>query len=105
MGHSKSDSLQLGWYSRPGVIYAPRRILFTVDEARPQDDLYLMYVGEGAEGPRGPIPFDPWLPRGYRIGQKVYANPAGRFYPSRTPSGGGNLADVAVYKLVAAAAD
>ena len=100
IGRSRSDVTQYAWYSRPPVYYAPRPILFGASQVHGQPHVYLFYLGTGAEGTHGPIPFDPWLPAGYSLGRCVYANPRARFYPSRTPGGTPGLARLDVFELV-----
>jgi len=101
LGRSKSSSIQYGWYARPPIYYAPRRVLFHTSEVRNPDHLYLLYIAAGEPDAQGmPIPFDPWLPRGYALGPSVYSNAHARFYPSRSPRGSTGLARVDVVELV-----
>jgi hypothetical protein len=100
IGHSRSDPTQYAWYARPPIWYAPRAVLFDTREVSATAPVYLVYLGAGDSGTRGPIPLDPWLPAGYRLGPSVYVNPQARFYPSRTPSGTPGLARLEVFALV-----
>jgi hypothetical protein len=100
IGHSKTDATQAGWYARPSVLYAPRPMLFHTSEVRPDDHVYLMFIGAGAIGQSGLIPFDPWMPVGFRLGKRVYSNAAAHFFPSRTPRAQeGSVAPLDVYEL------
>lgn len=100
IGRSRSDPLQYAWYSRPPIYYAPRPILFATSEVKGREHVYLLYLAAGADGTHGPIPVDPWLPQGYSLGQRVYANLEARFYPARTPGGNAGLARLDVFELV-----
>lgn len=100
IGRSHSDLTQYAWYSRPPVYYAPRPVLFGTSQVHGQPHLYLFYLGTGAQGTQGPIPFDPWLPEGYSLGRCVYSDAQARFYPSRTPGGTPGLARLDVFELV-----
>ena len=100
IGRSRSDVTQYAWYSRPPVYYSPRQILFGASQVHGQPHVYLFYVGTGAEGTHGPIPFDPWLPAGYSVGRCVYSDAHARFYPSRTPGGTPGLARLDVFELL-----
>jgi len=100
IGRSRTDVTQYAWYSRPPVYYAPRPVLFSAAEARGKAHVYLMYLGQGAEGTHGAIPFDPYLPPGEALGRNVYSNAQSRFYPSRTPGGTPGLARLDVFELL-----
>lgn len=100
IGRSRSDSLQYAWYSRPPVYYAPRPVLFTTSQAAGHEHVYVLYLGAGAQGTRGAVPVDPWLPAGSFLGPLVYSNPEARFYPSRTPGGNAGLARLDVFELL-----
>jgi hypothetical protein len=100
VGRSRSDVTQYAWYSRPPVYYAPRPVLFSAGEAEGKSHVYLMYLGQGAEGKHGAIPFDPYLPPGEALGRNVYSNAQSRFYPSRTPGGTPGLARLDVFELL-----
>jgi hypothetical protein len=93
IGRSHSDARQIAWLSKPPAFYSPRQTYFDHLDVPDGKKLYLLWV-------QGPGQLDPWLPDGYRVGERVYANPAARFYPSRTPAGVSDLERVEVYVLL-----
>ena len=91
-GRSRSDERQIAWLSKPPAFYSPRPMLFQSSEVQ-GEPAYLLYV-EGVGS------FDPWIPAGYRLGERVYRNEHARFYPNRTPSTVSDMERIAVYRLL-----
>jgi hypothetical protein len=91
-GRSQTDLRQIAWLSKPPAFYAPRPMIFDHLYVPNGVPVYMLYV-------EGSGKFDPWLPDGYEVRERIYENQHARFYPNRTPSGNSDLEPMVVYRL------